>query len=109
LEAIVAEVQEKFNESIRNLVYSVYDKVQNEGTTRQIMQQTMQQPLQQMQVQVQKIPSNNYGYGVPQQVQPYPQQVQQVAYPQGYQQPVMNAYPQGMYQPMVVQASNDIQ
>lgn len=116
LEAIVAEVQEKFNESIRNLVYSVYDKVQNEATTRQIMQQTMQQPLQQMQqplqqmqVQVQKVPSANYGYGVPQQVQQYPQQVQQVAYPQGYQQPVMNAYPQGMYQPMVVQASNDMQ
>ena len=104
LDYIVNEVQEAFAESIRNLVYSVYDKVQNEAKTQQIIQQQIGQPLQQLQSQ---IPNQGYSqqsnYGVQQPVMGYQNVV-------GQQQGMVNPYVQpGMYQPMIVQASNDVQ
>ena len=102
LEAIVAEAQERFNESIRTLVYSIYEKVQNEGMTQQVVQQTVQQMQPVMQQAVQQMQSV-------QQYQTYqqPQYAQPMSYTQ--QIPVVNPYPQGYQQPMIVQAYNDRQ
>ena len=105
LDAIIAEAQEKFNESIRTLVYSIYEKVQNEGVTKQVVQQTVQQMQPVMQQAVQSIPTQQYQQ--PQYAQPMqqPQYAQPMSYTQ--QIPVVNAYPQGYQQPMLVSAIND--
>ncbi len=107
LDAIIAEAQEKFNESIRTLVYSIYEKVQNEGVTKQVVQQTVQQMQPVMQQAVQTIPTQQYQQ--PQYAQPMQQSQPQYAQPMSYTQqiPVVNAYPQGYQQPMLVSAIND--
>jgi hypothetical protein len=104
LEVIIAEAQEKFNESIRALVYSIYEKVQNEGVTQQVVQQAVQQMQPVMQQAVQQMqPVQQYSQGYQQQ----PQYAQPMSYTQ--QIPVVNPYPQGYQQPMIVQAYNDRQ
>lgn len=109
LEAIIAEAQEKFNESIRTLVYSIYEKVQNEGVTQQVVQQAVQQMQPVMQQAAQQMQPAQQQYPQYQQTVQQPIQQAQYAQPMSYTQqiPVVNAYPQGYQQPMLVSAVND--